>query len=197
VPQLFWVPLPLGLLRLPVVSIETTLLQRGGMFLAEGSSSGDSEPKTIRQKPGAHLPGFFIGDYFKAAWLRECETPPLETLHIYGASDYAVIKLRGEDTARLFQGSQEVAVARIEAIVKKSMTRCARSAQRSGRPKACRSRASRVRPCFATPTRRRSIRSAVSATFAAIEPKGGKIFANSAALAALILTPRKKRNTRH
>src|SRR6185503_15226397 len=31
------------------------------------------------------------GDYFKAAWLRDCgAAPPLETLHVYGGSDYAV-----------------------------------------------------------------------------------------------------------
>src|SRR3954470_25017667 len=36
----------------------------------------------------------------------------------------ALIKLRGEDTARLFQGSQEAAVARIEAIVKQHDIAC-------------------------------------------------------------------------
>jgi predicted phage terminase large subunit-like protein len=44
------------------------------------------------------------GDYFKAAWLRECETPPLETLHIYGASDYAVTANGGDYTVHIVIG---------------------------------------------------------------------------------------------
>jgi len=45
------------------------------------------------------------GDYFKAAWLRPCVTPPLkEQLAIYGASDYAVTQDGGDYTVHVVVG---------------------------------------------------------------------------------------------
>ena len=45
------------------------------------------------------------GDYFKAAWLRPCvNTPALETLAVYGASDYAVTADGGDYTVHIVVG---------------------------------------------------------------------------------------------
>lgn len=45
------------------------------------------------------------GDYFKAEWLRSYDTlPPLETLTIYGASDYAVTSKGGDYTVHIVIG---------------------------------------------------------------------------------------------
>jgi predicted phage terminase large subunit-like protein len=49
------------------------------------------------------------GEYFKAAWLRESETPPLKTLHIYGASDYAVTSNGGDYTVHIVIGMDPLA----------------------------------------------------------------------------------------
>jgi predicted phage terminase large subunit-like protein len=45
------------------------------------------------------------GDYFKAAWLRDAAAPPpLDTLHVYGASDYAVTANGGDYTVHIVIG---------------------------------------------------------------------------------------------
>jgi predicted phage terminase large subunit-like protein len=45
------------------------------------------------------------GDYFKEDWLRSyAQTPPVETLNIYGASDYAVTSRGGDYTVHIVVG---------------------------------------------------------------------------------------------
>jgi predicted phage terminase large subunit-like protein len=45
------------------------------------------------------------GDYFKAEWFRSVETlPPLDTLRVYGASDYAVTSNGGDYTVHVVVG---------------------------------------------------------------------------------------------
>jgi predicted phage terminase large subunit-like protein len=50
------------------------------------------------------------GDYFKAAWLRDCDAAPsLETLHVYGGSDYAVTADGGDYTVHIVVGMDPLA----------------------------------------------------------------------------------------
>ena len=50
------------------------------------------------------------GDYFKTVWLRDCDkAPPLETLHVYGASDYAVTADGGDYTVHIVIGMDPLA----------------------------------------------------------------------------------------